>query len=327
MIDSANINVRGGDGGAGLVSFRREKYIPKGGPDGGDGGNGGNLIIKATLELNNLSDYARLRNYNAQDGESGGPKKMHGKNGKDLTLPVPVGTIIKSNGKLIADLVVANQEIVVAKGGKGGLGNVHFATSTNRTPREAEPGTPGQKLNIDLELKLIADIALVGLPNTGKSSLLRAITNAKPKIGDYPFSTLEPSLGVAEYKGTSFVAADIPGLIEGASAGKGLGDTFLKHIERTRVIVHLININSADPLADYNIIRDELTLYSQSLATKPEIIVFSQSDRIDGNVDTYHRKICKLSKLFKNSILISSVTRFNLDKLLNEIISKLSQNG
>ena len=319
MIDSAKITVEGGKGGNGLVSFRREKYVPKGGPDGGDGGKGGNVIIRASLEVNTLRDINRKKYYKADNGGNGGRQKRTGAGGDDLIINLPVGTIVRSDDNTIGDLTAEKQEIVIARGGKGGRGNVHFANPTHQVPREAESGQPGDKLPIELELKLMADVGLVGLPNAGKSTLLSALTHAKPKIADYPFTTLEPLLGVADYKKRHFVIADIPGLIAGAAAGKGLGDRFLKHVERTKIIVHLITATSADPHKEYKTIRGELGAFNKDLLKKPEIITISQIDKLSG---------AKLSAEFRKgplrrAIAISALKRKNLDKLQDKIISKL----
>ncbi len=285
FIDEAIITVRSGNGGNGCVSFRREKFIPKGGPDGGDGGHGGSIIIRASLRKRTLQQFQFRRIFNAPHGKPGQGKQMTGHSGQDLIIEVPPGTIVADadSGAFIADLNQPGQETVVAAGGRGGAGNIRFKSSVNRAPRFAKPGESGQQLKLKLELKLLADVGLVGLPNAGKSTLIRALSAARPKIGAYPFTTLEPSLGVVypEWGGEPFVVADIPGLITGASQGAGLGIRFLRHIERTRAIVHLIDvsaINIDDPLADYQIIRHELEAYSLSLAAKPQLVVLNKCD-------------------------------------------------
>jgi len=315
MIDTANITVEAGKGGDGLVSFRREKYIPKGGPDGGDGGDGGDVILKATREVNTLRDQARKKSYKAFNGKSGGRQKRTGARGKDIIIPLPVGTVIVVDNNKIIDLIKDGQCVTVAMGGKGGQGNVHFSTPTDRAPRIAEKGKPGEKFTLDLELKLIAEVGIIGLPNAGKSTLLSVLTNAKPKIANYPFTTLEPLLGVIDSGKKKIVIADIPGLIEGAAQGKGLGDTFLRHIERTKILLHMIRADSPDPLKDYKIIRDELNKFGKKLADKREIIVISQIDTIDA--DEIDEKFS--NKIFLNAVKISASTHCGLDNLEHAI--------
>lgn len=322
MIDSTEIIVEGGKGGEGIVSFRREKYVAKGGPDGGDGGKGGDVFLVATRETNSLSDNKRKYSYKAPNGGSGGGNNRHGKNGEDLAVAVPVGTIISDeNGKKLFDFVKDNSSFKVAVGGHGGLGNKKFATSINRVPRERTGGQKGEKKTLFLELKLIADVGLVGLPNAGKSTLIASITKAKPKIADYPFSTLEPVLGVAKHKGATFTIADIPGLIEGASAGKGLGDKFLKHIERTKIIIHLIRADSSNPKKDYTTVRRELELFSDSLSKKKEIIAITHCDIVSKNSIENNFK----SPLFKKAVAIVAPSRKNTDKLQDNIIRALGK--
>lgn len=311
MIDTANIIVEAGKGGDGLVSFRREKYIPKGGPDGGDGGDGGDVILKATREVNTLSNQARKKSYKAFDGKRGGRQKRTGASGKDITITLPVGTIVIIDDNKIIDLVKDGQSEIVAMGGKGGKGNVHFSTPTDRAPRVAEKGTPGEKFTLDLELKLIAEVGIVGLPNVGKSTLLSVLTNAKPKIADYPFTTLEPFLGVMDLENNKIVIADIPGLIEGAAQGKGLGDTFLRHVERTKILIHMVRADSPNPYKDYEIIRSELKKFGNKLADKPEIVVISRIDTLD-NIER-DKKFS--NKVFKNALKISASTHTGLEEL------------
>lgn len=284
FIDEAEIEVFAGGGGHGCVSFRREKYIPKGGPDGGDGGQGGSVRIRAVTAVDTLLDFAGRHHWRAERGGDGSGRGMDGKNGEDIIIEVPTGTIVidLDHDLVIKDLDQPGQEIVVARGGRGGKGNRHFATATNQTPRFAEQGKDGQTRRLKLELKLIADIGLVGLPNAGKSTLLSRISAARPKVAPYPFTTLSPNLGIVELSNyRRFVVADIPGLIEGSHEGHGLGHDFLKHIERTRILVHLVDVaclEGGDPLENYQMIRSELQQYSKTLAEKPEIIVASKTD-------------------------------------------------
>ncbi len=312
MIDKVKIHVAAGNGGNGIVSFRREKFIPKGGPDGGDGGNGGNVIVEASGFMSTLSDFKYKKHFRAQSGERGMSSNMTGKSGEDLIIKVPVGTILKIDGKIIADLNEEGKRIVVAKGGKGGRGNSHFATSTRQAPTIAENGELGEEHDVELELKLLADVSLVGLPNVGKSSLISVMTNAHPKIADYPFTTLEPVLGKVEMgHGISYVVADIPGLIEGAHEGKGLGDEFLKHAERTRVVAHVLDSTSEDVLKDYEQIRKEMVLYSHDFEKRTEIIVLNKSDLVD------EQKISKILPLFPNRkvFVVSALTRSGIENL------------
>jgi GTP-binding protein len=284
FIDEATIHVKAGDGGRGCVSFRREKYIPKGGPDGGDGGDGGSIIFVADANRNTLLDFAGRHHWKAPRGQDGMGKRMAGKDGQDLVVPVPPGTIVHDaeHGTVMIDLDTPGRNVTIARGGKGGRGNWHFKSSTNQAPRFAEPGTEGQERLLRLELKLIADVGLVGMPNAGKSTLLRAISAARPKVADYPFTTLEPQLGIVELDGERrLVVADIPGLIEGARHGAGLGHAFLRHIERTRIIVHLLDMFPTDgssPADNYRTIRAELEAFSPLLAEKREIIAANKMD-------------------------------------------------
>lgn len=325
FIDEATVIVRGGRGGNGCVSFRREKYVPRGGPDGGDGGRGGDVIIIADRNLNTLVDLSHAAEFVARDGRPGMGKKMHGASGKDVIIRVPVGTIIHraETGDVLRDLVRHDEQLVAAKGGKGGRGNTRFATSTNRAPRTAEEGREGEERKIRLELKLLADVGLAGMPNAGKSTLLSKISHARPKIAAYPFTTRYPYLGIVktgEYD--SFVMADIPGLIEGAHEGAGLGDEFLRHIERTRIIVHLIDIapeGGPKPHEAYRIIRKELAAYSNVLAQKPEIVVANKMD-LPGS----EKKLAELrKKTGKEVIPISAATKRGLKDLLRAILAML----
>lgn len=289
FIDKVRINVKGGDGGAGCMSFRREAHVPKGGPDGGDGGNGGNVVVVADASVSSLIEYRFKHHFRAERGTHGRGSRMHGAQGGDLVLKVPVGTVIheyseetKERGELIADLTHDGERVVVARGGTGGRGNIHFVTSTRRAPAFAELGEPAQEGWIELEMKLMADAALVGMPSAGKSSLIAKMSAARPKIADYPFTTLVPNLGVATSGDLSFVVADIPGLIEGAHEGRGLGHEFLRHIERTALIVHVVDLTGdwegRDPLEDYEIINRELALYADELAARPRIVVANKID-------------------------------------------------
>ncbi len=284
FIDYAKIYVKAGDGGRGCLSFRREKHVPRGGPNGGDGGRGGNIIFRAAKELNTLLDLRYQREYRAERGEHGKGSNKHGRDGIDRVIPVPVGTMIKDaeSGQIIADLDHEGAEVIAARSGRGGLGNSHFATSTRQAPRFAQPGEPGEEKWLELELKLLADVGLVGLPNAGKSTLISVISAARPKIADYPFTTLVPNLGVVKMEDlTSFVVADIPGIIEGAHTGTGLGFQFLRHIERSAVLLHLVDISdtvTTDPVEDFEKITRELVLYSADLAGKPAAVAGTKLD-------------------------------------------------
>src|SRR6516225_9688701 len=280
FLDEAKVYIRSGDGGNGCVSFRREKFIEFGGPNGGDGGKGGDVIAEAVYGLNTLIDYRYQQHFFGKNGGAGMGKDRHGANGADALLKVPVGTqIYEEDGEtLLADLTERGQRAVLARGGNGGFGNAHFKSSTNRAPRRANPGQPGEERTIRLRLKLIADAGIVGLPNAGKSTFLAAVSAAKPKIADYPFTTLHPQLGVVELDGREFVLADLPGLIEGAHEGAGLGDRFLGHTERCRVLLHLVDGTGEDAGAAYKIVRTELEAYGQGLSDKPEIVALSKSD-------------------------------------------------
>jgi len=323
LTDETVITIKAGKGGDGSASMRREKYIPKGGPDGGDGGDGGDIFFVCDNNVDTLTHFASQRIFAAENGEPGRPKKMHGANGKDLILRVPQGTLVKKlNGSLIYDFTEIGEKVRLAKGGKGGLGNVHFATSTNQAPRQFTKGALGYEETVKLELKLIADVGLVGFPNAGKSTLISHISNAKPKIADYPFTTVEPNLGIVRWKDRTFAVADIPGLIAGASEGKGLGDKFLKHIERTKVLAHLIDINEPEPLKAYEDIRSELQAWNHDLGIKLEIVVLNKADTLPLK-DA--QKIAKdLSKKIKKRVfLISAVSGFGIDELLSQVVKEL----
>jgi GTPase len=280
FVDTATIEVKAGKGGDGRLSFRHEKYRAMGGPDGGDGGRGGDIIFRVDHNLNTLAHYRNARLIKAEDGEAGGGNRMHGGKGEAEIVKVPQGTQIWEDDKMLLDLTGADQEAVIAEGGRGGFGNAHFKSSTRQAPRTAELGEKGESRKLRLELKMVADVGLVGLPNAGKSTLLSVISNAKPEIADYPFTTLVPNLGVVDVDDYGFHVADIPGLIEGASAGRGLGDEFLRHIERTAVILHLIDPGSADPAADYRVIQGELHDYQVDLSAKPQLIVLTKQETV-----------------------------------------------
>tara|TARA_B100000029_G_scaffold509515_1_gene598923 strand:- start:4392 stop:5375 length:984 start_codon:yes stop_codon:yes gene_type:complete len=308
FLDQAKIFVEAGYGGSGSASFRREKFIEYGGPDGGDGGNGGSIILVADANLNTLIDFRFKQHFKAERGQNGMGKKKTGKGGKDLILKVPIGTQIfeEDNNTLIEDLTKSEQKIVIANGGKGGLGNVRFKSSTNRTPRKKTDGNKGESFWIWLQLKVIADIGIVGMPNSGKSSLLSVLTSAKPKIANYPFTTINPNLGVANYNNKEITLADIPGLIEGAHEGIGLGDKFLRHIERCKNILHLIDITNDNLIENYTKVKEELFKYSDKLAKKSEIIVFNKIDMISNEeinqkIDVFSKKIKR--KIYKISAL------------------------
>jgi GTP-binding protein len=306
FLDEAKVYIASGAGGNGCVSFRREKFIEFGGPNGGDGGKGGDVVIEAVTGLNTLIDYRYQQHFKAQRGGNGMGKDRAGANGKDAVLKVPVGTqVYEEDGEtLLADLTEVGQRVTIAEGGNGGFGNAHFKSSTNRAPRHANPGQPGEELTIRLRLKLIADAGLIGLPNAGKSTFLAAVSAAKPKIADYPFTTLHPQLGVVEVDGREFVLADLPGLIEGAHEGTGLGDRFLGHTERCRVLLHLIDGTSDDAGEAYKIVRGELEAYGQGLTDKPEIVALSKSDAL--TKDAIKTQAGKLKKACKKTPLVLS---------------------
>jgi GTP-binding protein len=288
FVDTAKVSLAAGRGGDGAVSFRHEKFVEKGGPDGGDGGKGGDVIFEAEPNLNTLVDFRFKPNLKAQNGGNGSKRDRHGKNGADLVVKVPVGTVVyrvaEASNQLVADLAQPRQRTIIARGGEGGFGNAHFKSSTRQAPRVAEKGLLGEVLELELELKLLADVGLVGFPSVGKSTFLSVVTSAKPQIADYPFTTLTPNLGVADIDGESLLIADIPGLIEGASRGKGLGHEFLRHIERNYVILHLIDVLSADVAADYRKIRSELSKYSPKLADIPEVVALTKIDAVDDEI-------------------------------------------
>ena len=282
FVDKVSVSIKGGDGGNGVVSFRHEKFVDRGGPDGGDGGDGGDVIAVGSNSQNTLASYRFHQELSAKPGKPGFKQKKHGRSGKDLEIKVPVGTVISADGVILADIISHDQRVVIAKGGKGGFGNAHFVSSRRQSPQIAEKGEPGQEHDAVMELKLIAEVGLVGLPNAGKSTLLSRISNAKPEIASYPFTTIVPNLGVADInQDRSILVADIPGLIEGASEGKGLGDEFLRHVERTKVLVHVIDAYNDDLASAYQTIRKELKAYRIDLSSRPEVIALSKVDGLD----------------------------------------------
>jgi GTPase len=306
FLDEAKVYIASGAGGNGCVSFRREKFIEFGGPNGGDGGNGGDVVVEAVNGLNTLIDYRYQQHFKAQRGGNGMGKDRAGANGKDVVLKVPIGTqVYEEDGEtLIADLTQVGERVRISKGGNGGFGNTHFKSSTNRAPRHANPGQPGEERTIRLRLKLIADAGVIGLPNAGKSTFLAAVSAAKPKIADYPFTTLHPQLGVFEIDNREFVMADLPGLIEGAHEGVGLGDRFLGHTERCRVLLHLVDGTGEDAGADYDTVRAELRAYGHGLIDKPEIVVLSKADAM--TPETIKAQTANLKKACKKSPLVLS---------------------
>jgi GTP-binding protein len=324
FLDQTKVYVRSGDGGAGSVSFRREKFIEFGGPDGGDGGRGGDVVIKVVNGLNTLIDFRYQQHFKAQTGVHGMGRNRAGGRGNDVVLRVPIGTQIyaEDNETLIYDMTKEGEEFILAKGGNGGFGNAHFKTSSNQAPRRANPGLEGEELTIWLRLKLIADAGLVGLPNAGKSTFLATVTQARPKIADYPFTTLFPNLGVASIDTREFVIADIPGLIEGAHEGVGLGDRFLGHVERTRVLLHLVSAQEADVAKAYKTVRGELELYGEGLIDKPEIVALSQIDTVDE--ETLALKAKALKKASKQTpLMLSSASRQGLDQIQRALFAEI----
>tara|TARA_Y100000994_G_scaffold246291_1_gene249325 strand:+ start:540 stop:1508 length:969 start_codon:yes stop_codon:yes gene_type:complete len=320
FIDYATVYVKAGDGGDGCIAFLREKFRPKGGPAGGDGGNGGSIIFKTDQNLSTLHDLSYNKKYYAKKGENGKGKNMHGKNGRDVLINVPIGTILKDSDseKIIADLNKPNQQIVIARGGNGGFGNARFKTQQNTAPRKANPGQLGQEFKLDLELKVLADVGLVGFPNAGKSTFISSISNAKPKIADYPFTTLVPNLGIVKFNDyKSCVIADIPGIIEGASDGKGLGIQFLKHIERTKILAFIVDITSDDIKKEYNVLLKELKKYNKSLVKKPHFLILSKCDLLTDKIN-YKSKFKKI-----DVVEISSINRTGLEAAKKIIFDKI----
>jgi GTP-binding protein len=335
FVDEVRIHVKAGDGGDGAVAWRREKFIPRGGPAGGDGGDGGDVVLTVDPQLATLLDYRYVREHRARNGEHGGGSDMNGRNGPTLELRVPPGTVVRdaATGEVVADLSDPGMRVVIAKAGRGGLGNMNFATSTNQAPRHAEPGTPGEEKDLVLELKLLADVGIVGFPNAGKSTLISRISRARPKIADYPFTTLVPNLGVVSWRGEkSFVVADIPGLIEGAHEGAGLGHQFLRHVERCRVLVHLVDGapqgEGRDPRADLDAIDRELALYSKTLAEKPQIVAVNKADVPEAREGAAALKRALARRKKKREVLlVSAVTGEGLDALLDAVAAVLFQTG
>jgi GTPase len=330
FIDEVKITIISGTGGFGCSSFRREKFVPYGGPDGGDGGDGGNVVVEADEGMNTLVHFRGKKTYRAPDGGNGAGRQMHGAYGEDLIIQVPIGTLIRlaSTGEVIADLTEHGERIILARGGRGGLGNVNFKSSTNQAPRYAQDGEPGEELEIEMELKLLADIALVGLPNAGKSTMISVLSAAKPKIADYPFTTLEPNLGVVAMGEQSFVLADIPGLIENAAEGKGLGIKFLKHIERTKAFVHLVDcswcLDEFEAFEQYVTVRDELIKYNPIMGEKREIVCLT---KIDAMTDEEIEKFQKFfeEQLDKKVLAVSAVSGRSLDKLKELMLKVLEK--
>lgn len=326
FLDQAKIFIKSGDGGAGCVSFRREKYVAEGGPDGGDGGRGGDVWIECVEGLNTLIDYRYAQHYKAKTGTHGMGRNRTGARGADMVLRVPKGTQVleEDNETILADLTEVGQRVLLLRGGNGGFGNAHFKTSTNQAPRHANPGQDGEEKWVWLRLKLIADAGLVGLPNAGKSTFLAAVSAAKPKIADYPFTTLHPNLGVCEIDGRGFVLADIPGLIEGAHEGTGLGDRFLGHVERTRVLLHLVDGSGEDPAEAYRVIRGELEAYGHGLSEKPEIVCLSKADAL--SPELRDEKFAELEAACgQKPLVISSASGENIDTVQRMIIRAIDQ--
>lgn len=321
FIDRAEVEVEAGKGGDGIVAFRREKYVPAGGPAGGNGGRGGSVILQSQENLQTLLDFRYNHRFKAENGDRGGPNNCTGASGDDLIIEVPCGTAVydAETGELLGDLTVPEQTLCVAAGGKGGLGNKHFLSNRNRAPEYALPGLEGEKRLLVLELKLLAEVGIIGLPNAGKSTLISALSAARPKIADYPFTTLVPNLGVVRKpSGDGTVFADIPGLIAGAHQGAGLGHDFLRHIERTRVLLHLVDVTAPDPISDYHTIVQELQAYGRGLAERPQILAINKVDAVDENTaDAIAKELARLSQT--SVYFISAVTRRGLDELLQQI--------
>ncbi|HWP91395.1 MAG TPA: GTPase ObgE [Thermodesulfobacteriota bacterium] len=330
FIDEAKIYVKSGRGGKGCVSFRREKFVPRGGPNGGDGGDGGDVIIIAKQNMTSLLDHRYKQHYRAKNGEHGRGKDQHGKSAPPLFVPVPVGTVVKEfyTGEILGDLTSDGQTLLVAKGGRGGRGNARFATSTNQAPKYAEPGEEGEEKTLVLELKLLADAGIIGFPNAGKSTLISRISAARPKIADYPFTTLVPNLGVVSYnQDKSFVVADIPGLIKGAHEGAGLGIKFLRHIERSRILIHVLDLsplNDRDPIEDFRVMNEELEAYSPELRNKPQVIAPNKID-----ITEAREKLNRVKSYFNNLGIevfpISSVTGEGVNELIREVGRRLDR--
>ena len=329
FIDQTEIQVQAGDGGDGLVAFRREKYVPAGGPSGGNGGRGGSIFFKVVENLQTLLDFQYNHIFKAESGQRGGPNNRSGASGDDRTIEVPCGTTVfdAETGELIGDLVTPDQILCVAKGGKGGLGNQHFLSNRNRAPEHALPGLPGEMRMLRLELKLLAEVGIIGLPNAGKSTLIAALSAARPKIADYPFTTLVPNLGVVRKPtGDGTVFADIPGLIEGAHLGVGLGHDFLRHVERTRLLLHLIDVTSEDPIADYHTIQQELHAYGRGLVDRPQILALNKIDALGQDGDRIDQLAAELQTLSQTTVFsISAVSRAGLETLMRQVWQGLDE--
>ena len=325
FVDIAKVLVRAGRGGNGVVSFRHEKYVDKGGPDGGDGGRGGDIVFLATKDLNTLLNFRYKPELKAEKGGDGGKRNKRGKSGAPLIVKVPMGTLVKRDGMIIADLTEDQQRAVVARGGDGGFGNAHFTSSTRQTPKIAELGETGEEFEAELELKLLADVGLVGFPNAGKSTFLSVVSNARPEIANYEFTTLTPNLGVADVDDGSILIADIPGLIEGASEGKGLGDQFLRHVERTAVLLHMIDVYSDDPAEKYQAIRRELEKYSESLAERPEIIALTKCEGLDDEIIAMQSTALQKVANGAPVVAISSQTHDGVTELLRMLRDEVAK--
>jgi len=328
FVDRVRVNIRAGKGGDGLLSFRTEKFISKGGPDGGDGGDGGSIIMRASRNQNTLADFRYKKLLQAKDGQAGGKRNRHGRNGENLIVDVPVGTVLTDQqGNVVADLTEDGQTETIARGGKGGFGNAHFTSSTRQAPRISEKGEPGEEIDGIFELKMIADAGIIGLPNAGKSTLLSIISNAKPEIADYPFTTVRPNLGVVDIdKKDSLLLADIPGLIEGASQGKGLGDEFLRHTERTNVLLHLIDVYNEDVKTAYKTIMQELKDYKVDLTSRPQVVALTKIEGVDKKqVDAKLRKLAKLVPKGTPVMAFSSLTREGLNELLRTLQKQVAR--
>ncbi len=324
FVDTAKVKLQAGKGGDGAVSFRHEIYIPKGGPDGGDGGRGGSIIFRADKDTNTLLDFRYNPELKAEDGRNGSGQRSAGRSGKDLIVEVPIGTVVRRDGEILADLAEDTQEAVIAKGGDGGFGNAHFKSSTRQTPVIAEVGEPGEAFEASLELKLIADVGLVGLPNAGKSTFLSSVSNARPEIADYPFTTLTPQLGVATVDEQDILIADIPGLIEGAADGRGLGHDFLRHVDRTAVLLHLVDVYNDDAGKAYQVIRHELERYSD-LAGRPEIIALTKCEGVDNDIVTMQKQAILDVNPKARIFAISSVAKQGITELLRALVQEKKQ--
>jgi GTP-binding protein len=327
FVDKVIVKLRAGKGGDGIVSFRHEKFIERGGPDGGDGGDGGDIIARASYNQNTLAKYRYKKEVSSEPGKNGSKRKKHGRSGKDLIIDLPVGTVISVNGQIIADLTEDNQKVLIARGGKGGFGNAHFTSSTRQAPRIREMGEPGEEFEATLELKIIADVGLIGLPNAGKSTFLARTSNARPEIADYPFTTLKPNLGVVDIDNkTSVLFADIPGLIEGASRGKGLGDEFLRHIERTKLLIHIIDVYQEDVAKSYKTIINELKHYSVDLAKRPQIVAINKIDGLDDDIVVQQLKQLKSAVKRGTRIYpVSAQSNQGVKELLYEVKDRLAK--